>query len=115
MRINHESFVVVADVDVPGGMSYSPTTATPKERVYQRAKTIETTREYAEEYEISAIEQIYKIPIVIYDNDGNLRRCMAADDFAARGWSAPSEFWFIVYSGNNHYDVLELVAILPAL
>jgi hypothetical protein len=40
---------------------------------------------------------------------------MAADDFAARGWSAPSEFWFIVYSGNNHYDVLELVAILPAL
>jgi len=75
--------------------------------------------EYADEYEITALESYFKRPIVVYDTNGALRRPLIDANFALEslGWSvnAFTAPMFLLYSPEptEHYDVLVLHSILP--
>jgi hypothetical protein len=61
---------------------------------------------YADEYEITIIEKVYKRPVIIYDKEGNLRRKPPSDVVVE--YLLPVQPFFLCFVNNNHYNVLVL-------
>lgn len=80
------------------------------ESLRARAKSIAETNEWADEWEMKAVESHFMRPIVIYDMHGNLRRNgFLRERMEAEQWPAGCRPFLLLYKNENHYHALEVI------